>query len=169
LERALEQMISSAIISRALAFSSTLLLSIAILNIMPGARARRQTHFARAAADGNVRSMRLLQMTGARVNSQGGCCAPLLLAAVEGRLDAVRYLLDQGADVNARDERGRNALTEAAFNGNAAVIKELILRGAELNALSDEGTALDIATKTKHEDAVELLKHYGAKSANNVR
>jgi ankyrin repeat protein len=160
-------MFSSAIISRAIAFSSTLLLSIAILNFLPGARARRQTHFARAAADGNVRSMRLLQMAGARVNNQES--APLLLAAGEGRLDAVRYLLDQGADVNARDERGRSALTEAAFNGNASVLKELILRGAELNAPSDEGTALDIATKTKHEQAVELLKHYGAKGANEGR
>ena len=162
-------MFNSGIICRALAFSSTLLLSIAILNLLPGARARRQTHFARAAADGNVRNMRLLQMAGARVNSQGSCCAPLLLAAGEGRLDAVRYLLDQGADVNARDERGRSALTEAAFNGNASVIKELIIRGAELNALSDAGTALDIAINTKHEDAVELLRHYGAKSASNVR
>ena len=162
-------MITSAIISRAIAFSSTLLLSIAILNFLPSARARRQTHFARAAADGNVRSLRLLQMAGASVNSQGDCCAPLLLAAGEGRLDAVRYLLDQGADVNARDERGRSALTEAAFNGNPSVMKELILRGADLNALSDEGTALDIAINTKHPDAVELLKHYGAKGARDVR
>jgi ankyrin repeat protein len=159
---------TTGILPRAIAFASTLLLSIAILNLLPSARARRQTHFARAAADGNVRSMRLLQMAGARVNGQGGC-APLLLAASEGRLDAVRYLLDQGADVNARDERGRSALTEAAFNGNASVIKELILRGAELNALSNEGTALDIAINTKHGEAVDLLKHYGAKSASETR
>ena len=113
--------------------------------------------------------MRLLQMAGAQVNSQGSCCTPLFLAAGEGRLDAVRYLLDQGADVNARDERGRSALTEAAFNGNASVIKELILRGAHLNALSDEGTALDIAINTKHPEAIEMLKHYGAKGASDVR
>jgi len=161
--------LATGILPRAIAFSSTLLLSMAILNVLPGARARRQTHFARAAADGNVRSMRLLQMAGARVNNPGGCCAPLLLAAGEGRVDAVRYLLDQGANVNARDERGRSALTEAAFNGNVSVIKELILRGAELNALSDEGTALDIAVKTNHAAAIELLKHYGAKGASDIR
>jgi len=161
--------LATGILPRAIAFSSTLLLSIAILNLLPSARARRQTHFARAAADGNVRSMRLLQMAGARVNNQGGCCAPLFLAAGEGRVDAVRYLLDQGADVNARDERGRSALTEAAFNGNVSVIKELVLRGAELNALSDEGTALDIAVNTNHAAAIELLKHYGAKSASDIR
>jgi len=65
--------------------------------------------------------------------------------------------------VNARDERGRSALTEAAFYGNAAILKELIFRGANLNAISDEGTALDIAVQTNRLDAVELLKHYGAK------
>jgi ankyrin repeat protein len=160
---------TTGIVARAIAFSSTLLLSIAILNFLPGARARRQTHFARAAADGNVRSMRLLQMAGAHVNNQGSCCTPLLLAASEGRLDAVRYLLDQGADVNARDERGRSALTEAAFYGNASVIKELILRGADLNAVSDEGTALDIAINTNHDSVIELLKHYGARTAGEVR
>lgn len=161
--------LAKGMLPRAITFLSTLLLSIAILNFLPGARARRQTHFARAAADGNVRSMRLLQMAGARVNSQGSCCAPLLLAAGEGRLDAVRYLLDQGADVNARDERGRSALAEAAFYGNVSVIKELILRGADINAISDEGTALDIAVHTKHADVVGLLKHYGGKTASEVR
>jgi hypothetical protein len=160
---------TTGIIARAIAFSSTLVLSMAVLSLLPGARARRQTHFARAAADGNVRSMRLLQMTGASVNTRGNCCAPLLLAAGEGRLDAVRYLLDQGADVNARDERGRTALTEATFYGNAPVIKELVLRGADVNAISDEGTSLDIAVNTKHEAIAELLKHYGAKSVNEIR
>ena len=160
---------TTGLVARAIAFASTLLLSIAILNFLPGARARRQTRFARAAADGNVRSMRLLQMAGARVNSQGSCCAPLLLAAGEGRLDAVRYLLDQGADVNARDERGRSALTEATFYGNTLVIKELILRGADINAVTDEGTALDVAINTKHDAIVDLLKHYGAKAAGEVR
>jgi ankyrin repeat protein len=160
---------TTGIISRAVAFASTLLLSIAVVTFLPGARARRQTHFARAAADGNVRNMRLLQMAGANVNSQSNCCAPLFLAAGEGRLDAVRYLLDQGADVNARDERGRSALTEAAFYGNASVIKELILRGADMNAVSDEGTALDVATNAKHEPVAELLRHYGAKRASELR
>lgn len=159
---------TAGIVSRVMAFAGTLLLSIAVLNFMPGARARRQTHFARAAADGNVRSMRLLQMAGASVNSRASCCAPLSLAAGEGRLDAVRYLLDQGADVNARDERGRSALTEATFYGNASVIKELILRGGDVNARSDEGTALDIAIKGQREEIAELLKHYGAKRASEL-
>jgi hypothetical protein len=156
------------ILPRVIAFASTLLLSMALVSLLPSARARRQMNFARAAADGNVRSMRFLRMAGASIDSSGSCCPPLFLAAGEGRLDAVRYLLDQGADVNARDERGRSALTEAAFYGNAAIIKELIFRGADLNAISDEGTALDVAVQANRVAAIELLKHYGAKRACEI-
>ena len=157
------------ILPRALTFLSTLMLSFALLNFMPSARARRQTYFARAAADGNVRNMRLLRMAGVNIDSRGSNSTPLFLAAGEGRLDAVRYLLDQGADVNARDARGRTALTEAAFYGNASVMKELILRGADVNSFSDEGTALDIAVQANRSAAIDILKHYGAKRACELR
>ena len=153
------------ILSRAAVFGSTLLLSFAILGFLPGARARRQTSFARAAAEGKINRLRLLHMTGAKVNSPGNGCAPLFLAAGEGRLEVVRYLLDYGADVNARDTQGRTAATEAAFFGNIAVIRELALRGADLNAISHEGTALDIALKSNNAATIDVLRHYGAKRA----
>jgi Ankyrin repeats (3 copies) len=154
---------------RAAVFAATLILSFAVLSFMPSARARRQNHFARAAADGNVNRMRLLHMAGANVNSRSSCCSPLFLAAGEGRLDAVRYLLDYGADVNAQEQSGRTAVTEAAFFGNAAVIKELALRGAEMNLISDQGTALDIAMQSNNASTIEVLKHYGAKRACEIR
>ena len=157
------------IITRAAVFAGTLILSFAVLGFLPSARARRQNQFARAAAQGNLSRMRLLQMAGATVNIRGGCCTPLLLAAGEGRLDAVRYLLDHGADVNIYDQQGRTAVTEAAFAGSAAVVKELALRGADINAVSDQGTALDIALQLKNESTIEVLKHYGAKRACEIR
>ena len=107
--------------------------------------------------------MRLLHLAGATIDSRGSYRTPLFLAASEGRLDAVRYLLDQGANVNAKDDRGRTPLTEAAFYGNASVIKELILRGADVNAISSDGTALDAAGQGNRSAAIDILKHYGAK------
>ena len=38
---------------------------------------------------------------------------PLHLAAAEGRADAVKFLLEQKADVNAEDRWGNTALDEA--------------------------------------------------------
>ena len=150
-------------------FASTLLLSFAVLSFLPSARARRQNYFARAAAEGSLSRMRLLHLAGVNVNSRSSCCTPLFLAAGEGRLDAVRYLLDHGADVNASEQQGRTAVTEAAFYRNAAVIRELALRGADINAISDQGTALDIALQANDTSTIEVLKHYGARRACEIR
>jgi len=113
--------------------------------------------------------MRALHAAGASVNARGNCCLPLFLAAGEGNLEAVRYLLDEGADVNAREKLGDTALTEATYYGRFEVVKELLFRGADLNALGDEGTALDIATRKKYPDIVGLLKHHGAKPGCELR
>jgi uncharacterized protein len=62
---------------------------------------------------------------------------PLMLAARSGQVDAVRALLDRGADVNASEtERGTTALMQAADQGHAAVLKELIRHGASVAAVS---------------------------------
>jgi len=81
----------------------------------------------------------------------------------------VRYLLDEGADVNSRDELGDTALIEAAYSGNTEVVKELLLRGADINLISRQGTALDVADNRSNTAAADLLKHRGGKSANELR
>jgi ankyrin repeat protein len=157
------------ILTRAAMFAGTLVLSFTVVGFLPSTRARRQNSFARAAADGSLNRMRLLHLAGANVNSRSSCCSPLFLAAGEGRLEAVRYLLDQGAAINAVEAQGRTALTEAAFYGQSEVIKELVLRGANINAISDRGTALDIALETNQMSVVAVLKHYGARRACDIR
>jgi len=62
---------------------------------------------------------------------------PLMLAARAGDVGAVRVLLEHGADVNASEtQRGTTALMQAADQGHAAVLKELIQRGANVAAVS---------------------------------
>ena len=157
------------ILTRTLALAGTFVFSLAIVNVLPGASKQRQRSFAQATMDGNLRRMRLLHFAGASINARGDRCAPLFLAAATGKAEAVRYLLDEGADVNARDEFGHTALTEATFNGNVAVIRELLVRGAEINIVAVDGTALDLATRTNNAAAADLLKHYGGKRASELR
>src|SRR5436190_9334956 len=145
--------------TRAAAFAGTMVLSLAIVGNLPKFKERRQRSFSAAAIAGSVQRMQLLHLAGANVNSSGACCAPLFLAAGEGRLNAVRYLLDEGADVNARAPYGNTALTEAAFYGHLPVIKELLMRGADANAVGGGGTALDIALSQKNSAVVDLLQH----------
>jgi ankyrin repeat protein len=157
------------IITRAIAFAGTLVFSLAIVNSRPRFKEQRQRYFAQAAVDGNLRRLQLLHFAGANVNARGNCCMPLYLAAGQGRLEVVRYLLDEGADVNAREQFGDTALTEAVFNDQLAAVKELLFRGADSNAVGDGGTALDIAINRNHTAIADLLKHRGAKRACEIR
>lgn len=113
--------------------------------------------------------MQVLHFAGANVDSRSDCCLPLFLAAGEGRLDAVRYLLDEGADVNARENFGDTALTEAAYHGQLAIVKELLFRGADVDAIGREGTALDVAISKNQVTVADLLKHHGGKRACELR
>jgi ankyrin repeat protein len=153
--------------SRAIAFVSTLMLSLAVVGNLPKVKERRQQYFSEAATDGNVHRMRWLQMAGVNVNPPGAP-PPLVLAAREGRVNAVRYLLDQGADVNARDNSGHDALAEATYFAQIPVIKELLARGADINALTNGATPLDIALNRNDATVIDLLKHYGGRQASEL-
>src|SRR2546425_4436111 len=157
------------IVMRALMFAGTFTLSLIMVSGLPSVKARRQRSLAQAAMDGSLRRLQLLHLTGADISTRGYCCAPLFLAAGQGRAPVVRYLLDEGADVNAREKLGGTPLMEAAYFGYLEVIKELLFRGAEINAIGNDGTALDIAISRNNAAAVDLLKHYGGKRASEIR
>lgn len=158
-----------ALITRAIAFASTMMMSLAIVGNLPKFKERRQRYFAAAATAGSVHRMQFLHLAGVNVNSRSAGGTPLFLAAGEGRLNAVRYLLDEGADVNLRGDYGNTALTEATYYGHLNVIKELLQRGANVNVMSIDGTPLDIAIGRNNVAVADLLKHYGAKRASELR
>lgn len=155
--------------ARVHAFAATLLISLSIEHVLPTARRQRQRLFAEASMTGDTRQMRALRFSGADINARGNCCMPLYLAAGEGKIDAVRYLLNEGADVNAREKFGGTPLTEAAFHGHLNVVNELLFHNADVNAISREGTALDMAARKHYLRIAELLEHHGAKRACDVR
>lgn len=53
-------------------------------------------------------------------------------AALHGRLDAVKLLLDRGADINARDRLGETALISALLRTQLDVAEYLIDKGADV-------------------------------------
>lgn len=80
-------------------------------------------------------------------------------------VNRVRASLDQGANVNAKDEdkSGYTALMSAAMNGLTDVAKVLLDKGADVNIKDNYGgTALEYAALFGNADIVKLLLEKGA-------
>ena len=84
----------------------------------------------------DLRKVRLLVQKGANVNarSEGGKM-PLLLAAYYSRsVETVKFLLENGADLRAKDNRGAGVLLFAAEGGDLDTIRLLLDKGVDVNA-----------------------------------
>ncbi len=91
--------------------------------------------------------------------------APLMIAAQNGDIAAVKALLDGGARVNSRGVNGTTALMDAAFfSGDAEILRALINAGADVNAADKDGlTSLMLAIYANDKtDAAEALLRAGA-------
>jgi ankyrin repeat protein len=91
----------------------------------------------------------------------------LMAAAGNGDLDAVRCLLDHGANVKAKTPTGFTALIGAALSGNAKVVALLLERGADPNAVCEleRGilqTPAGVAASMGHANCLRLLMAAGA-------
>ena len=96
----------------------------------------------------------------------GGCAEKkdtMFRATRDGDVNAVRGLLDGGADVNARDETTRTPLMYATVKNQKEVVQLLLERGADVNARSDKGeTALTLAARQGHPEIAQALLRKGA-------
>ena len=105
-----------------------------------------------AAQGGDLGMLQVLVAGGANVNAKGafGQTALILAAAAPGRTDeTIRFLLDKGAEPNARTREGYTALMNAAHMGQAATVKLLLERGADPNARNNaDKTALMLASNS---------------------
>ena len=82
----------------------------------------------------------------------------LHIAAAEGHLEALKWLIDHGADVNSVGEGSLTALHYAALNGHVPVMEWLVIQDADLKATNDESaTALHLSVEKGHLAAANWL------------
>lgn len=87
------------------------------------------------------------------VNASGE--TPVMMAAMRGRIDAVRALLDKGAAVN---REGWSPLHYAATGPEVAIVRLLLERGAAVDARSPNGTTpMMMAAQYGNPDSAVLL------------
>ncbi len=88
---------------------------------------------------------------------------PLHWAVENGQLYAAKLLIDNGADVNAKDNGGNTPLHCACLFGHVGTTKLLIHNEANVNAKDNYGnTPLHYACLVGHVDAAKLLIEKGA-------
>ena len=122
-------------------------------------------HMAAIAIRNNQALIRLLLDHGANINSGVGSNSgtPLEQAAYYGDADIGRFLIENGADVNARNGYGGTALHMAEKFGRTRYIEVLLENHADVNAKRKNGdTPLHWAAYNGHTLAAEVLIENGA-------
>ncbi|MGD0279619.1 MAG: ankyrin repeat domain-containing protein [Smithella sp.] len=85
-------------------------------------------------------------------------------AALNGDINLIKRLLDNGADIEAKDKHGRTALLLATGKGHMEIVKLLLDKGANIEQKDDlsGAVALTYAASKGHMEIVKLLIDRGA-------
>jgi ankyrin repeat protein len=146
------------------------------------------TPFWRAAQSSDIAAMRLLIEHGAdpKAATKSGS-TPLMAAAGVGwahnwsvnapvpAIDAVKYCVELGNDVNAVDSKGYAALHGAGYIGNNEIVRYLVEKGAKVDVKSKAGDSpADMANGPwrfgiPHPETVALLEKLGSPNSHNCR
>ena len=87
----------------------------------------------------------------------------LIVAAEKGDTDRMLKLLQDGADINATDGRGRTAVMAATYENKADMVKALINKGADINIRDNNlNNVLLYAGASGYLDIVKLAIDAGA-------
>ena len=130
-------------------------------------KSANQIKFALACVKGDLTEVEKLVKTGnIEINAVNGTIGPCLVSAsYVGNKELTEFLINHGADVNVRDEKGGTAVVNAVIGNKPEVVKLLLYRGADANLIvPDENgrltdiTALRIAKIKGNLEIIKLLE-----------
>ena len=116
---------------------------------------------ARRNALGRIRS--LLDNEGVDVNVRSHLSGegPIILAAVQGHVDAVQLLAEKGANLQNRDRGGQRPMHIAASRGDRRMVEVLLRNGASVDVRDDHDMSVaDRAEEAGYFELAEYLSTY---------
>jgi len=132
-------------------------------DVRDSAKSRPPPTLMEAAEQGDLQQMDSFLVGKQLLNMRNACLwTPLMKAALNGHVEAVKKLVDKGAEIDLMDKGGYTAMMLAASNNFSEVVDLLIQNGADINhiELTHGWSALIWAAKRGHRETVEvLLKH----------
>lgn len=116
-----------------------------------------------AIISGHLEVVWLFKRRGVWIDTRNNSFA-LCDAALNGRIEIMRFLLENGAEIDARDIDGNTVLHSVAVTGRVGVIRFLVESGAPINIQNKSGdTALRFAAVNGHVEAARFLIEKGAR------
>ncbi|XP_053619758.1 protein fem-1 homolog C [Plodia interpunctella] len=94
---------------------------------------------------------------------------PLWCAAVAGRLEVLRVLIDAGADVNAGSDSGSTPVRSACFMTHLDVVRLLVARGADIRRANHNGGTCLINSVQSVRLCTFLLQHGAELDAQDMQ
>ena len=128
-----------------------------------------------AACNGDLDVLKALAHRDASIDEpnpfSGGCPGwrPIMIAAAEGKAEAVKILLEKGADPNVTNAKGRTALMFAARYGYDSIVDDLLNAGAKPDITPPDGPKAIVAAgmEGKAGAIIRILRKGGAISAKD--
>ena len=81
-----------------------------------------------------------------------------VLASMWGEVDLVSFLVNLGANIDARGSNGLTPLCGAVKNNHLEIVKKLLECGANINILDSDGnTPLQIAQQNQNNEIINIL------------
>ncbi|MGY8713552.1 MAG: ankyrin repeat domain-containing protein, partial [Verrucomicrobiia bacterium] len=123
-----------------------------------------------AVLHGNMEAIERYLNDGVDINAaDANGLTPLGWAAVNDTpFEIAKFLIDKGANVNARDLIENTPLHDAAGAGHREIVALLNSKGADLNARNKDGeTPIDLAAEWQQE-TVDLLRKLGGRTGQEI-
>lgn len=115
-----------------------------------------------AAGTGDIPAMREMLDAGWDVDASSGGWRALMSAASDGRADCVKFLIEAGADVDAKIDLLGNSAMLAAHAGHAECLSLLMAAGCDLDVVTTRDARIeDVGTA----ECVELVRAERARRA----